>query len=130
MLHASERTRRWLRLYATFSDHQTALLLSVARRYGKISRTTGSRSSKRRDGDNAASKYKLRGKDDGWLSMREMHQGLFEIAMDLGRFKDYRAKWATFFLVLVDEDGKEVLIDPSGEKVLYPYKSAADEFGA
>jgi hypothetical protein len=100
----------------------------MAREYGKKPRT--SNRTTKRTGDNAASKYKLRGKDDTWLPMREVQQGLIEIARDLGRFPDHRAKWATFFILMVDEDGKEVLIDPKGEKVLYPYKSAADEFGA
>jgi hypothetical protein len=100
----------------------------MAREYGKKPRKTGSRTV--RSGDGAVSKYKLRGKDDAWLPVREVQQGLIEIARDLGRFPDHRAKWATFFILMVDEDGKEVLIDPSGEKVLYPYKSAADEFGA
>ena len=62
--------------------------------------------------------------------MPEVHQGLMDIARDLRRFPDHRAKWATFYILMVDEDGKEILIDPSGEKILYPYKSAADEFGA
>jgi hypothetical protein len=101
----------------------------MARPYGKKPRRTGIRSHKRGD-DSAAFKYRLRGKDDAWLPMREVQQGLIEIARDLGKYQDHRAKWATFFILMVDADGKEVLIDPSGEKVLYPYKSAADEFGA
>ena len=102
----------------------------MARPYGKNLRKTGNRTSNRSSGENAASKYKLRGKDDAWLPMREVQQGLIEIARDLRKYQDHRAKWATFFILMVDEDGKEVLIDPKGERVLYPYKSAADEFGA
>jgi hypothetical protein len=102
----------------------------MARPYGKKPRQLGNRTSNRSSGDRAASKYKLRGKDDAWLSMREVQQGLIDIARDLGKFQDHRAKWATFFILMVDDDGKEVLIDPTGEKILYPYKSAADEFGA
>jgi hypothetical protein len=101
----------------------------MGREYGKKPRKNAVRAA-RSGGDSTASKYKLRGKDDTWLPMREVQQGLIEIARDLGRFPDHRAKWATFFILMVDEDGKEVLIDPKGEKVLYPYKSAADEFGA
>jgi hypothetical protein len=102
----------------------------MARPYGKKPRRSGNRTFNRGGGDNAASKYKLRGKDDAWLSMREVQQGLIDIARDLGKYQDHRAKWATFFIVVVDDDGNEVLIDPRGEKILYPYKSAADEFGA
>jgi hypothetical protein len=101
----------------------------MGREYGMKPRKTANRTA-RGDGDNTASKYKLRGKEDAWLTMREVQQGLIEIARDLGKYQDHRAKWATFFLLMVDEDGKEVLVDPKGEKVLYPYKSAADEFGA
>jgi hypothetical protein len=96
--------------------------------YGKKPRKTGSRTANR--GSDSAFKYKLRGKDDSWLSMREVQHGLRDIAQDLAKYQDHRAKWATFFILMVDDDGKEVLIDPSGEKILYPYKSAADEFGA
>ncbi len=98
----------------------------MARLYGKKLRKTGNRTSNRSSGDNAASKYKLRGKDDAWLPMREVQQGLIEIARDLGRFQDHRAKWATFFIRMVDDDGKEVRIDPTGKKILYPYKCAAN----
>lgn len=42
----------------------------------------------------------------------------------------YRAKWATLYLTLVDEDGQAVQIDASREWTIYPYKSAADEHGA
>ena len=38
-------------------------------------------------------------------------------------------KWVTLYLTMIDEDGNEVLPDPKGEWVLYPYKSAADEHG-
>lgn len=97
--------------------------------YGKKPRKTGSRTTNR--GSDSAFKYKLRGKDDCWLSMREVQHGLRDIAQDLAKYQDHhRAKWATFFILMVDEDGKEILIDPAGEKILYPYKSAADEFGA
>lgn len=102
----------------------------MARKYGKIPKKWGNRASSRGGGDSATSKYKLRGKDDAWLSIREAQQGLLDIARDLGKFQDHRVKRADVYVRLIDEDGKEVLIDPSGEKVLYPYKSAADEFGA
>jgi hypothetical protein len=100
----------------------------MARPYGKKPRKMSNRTANR--GSDSASKYKLRGKDDSWLSMREVQQGLIDIARDLGKHQDHRAKWATFFILMVDDDGKEILINPKGEKTLYPYKSAADEFGA
>ena len=63
--------------------------------------------------------------------MPEVQQGILEILRDLKKnFPGHRAKWATFCILIVDPNGKEVLIHPSGEKVLHPYKSAADEYGA
>ena len=109
---------------APVSICQTAILLGVARKYGKIPKKWRNRSLKRGDGDSAAFKYRLRGKEDAWLGMHEV------IARDLRKYQDHRAKWATFYILLVDADGKEILIDPSGEEMLHPYKSAADEFGA
>lgn len=62
--------------------------------------------------------------------MTDVQQGLYEIARELAPLKNYRAGWATLFLTVLDENGREVLLDPSGEKTIFPYKSAADEFGA
>jgi hypothetical protein len=101
----------------------------MARSYGKKPRKTAARTAKGSGGDSTASKYKLRGKDDAWLDMREMQQGLIDIARDLGKYPDHRVKRADVYIRMVDGDGNEVLIDPKGEKTLYPYKSAADEFG-
>ena len=42
---------------------------------------------------------------------------------------DCRAKWATFYLTLVDEDGKEVYVNGNVELILHPYKSLAEELG-
>lgn len=79
--------------------------------------------------DNTAFKIKLRGKDNAPLSMTEIRQGLYDIVRKLKPHENYRAKWVTLYLTMVDEDGNEVLPDPKGEWVLYPYKSAADEQG-
>ncbi len=79
---------------------------------------------------NTSFKIKLRGKDNAPLSMQELQQGLFDIARKLERYADYRAKWVTVYLTLIDEDGNEVRIDKKGEWTLYPYRSAADEHGA
>ena len=74
-------------------------------------------------------KIKLRGKDGAPLSMQELQQGLYDIARKLKPHGDLRAKWATLYLTLVDENGEEVVIDPKGEWSIYPYQSGADEHG-
>jgi hypothetical protein len=79
---------------------------------------------------NTAFKIKLRGKDGAPLTMAELRQGLFDIAHRLAPYADFRAKWVTVYLTLVDENGQEVRINRKGEWTLYPYKSAADEHGA
>ena len=74
---------------------------------------------------------RLRGKDGAPLSMQELRDGMFEAARKLGQFEGtHRAKWATLYLTMVDEDGREVLPDPAGEWEIFPYKTAADEHGA
>ncbi len=79
---------------------------------------------------NASSKIKIRGKDNAPLAMAELRQGLYDVARKMERYADYRAKWVTLYLTVVDEDGNEVLIDKKGEWTLHPYRSAADEHGA
>ena len=79
---------------------------------------------------NTSSKIKLRGKDDAPLSMDELRQGFYDIARRLEPFAAYRAKWVTVYLTLVDEDGREVMVNKKGEWSIYPYRSAADEKGA
>ncbi len=79
---------------------------------------------------NTSFKIKLRGKDNAPLSMQDLRQGLYDIARELSPYADYRAKWVTVYLTLVDEDGQEVQINKKGELTLYPYRSAADENGA
>lgn len=76
-------------------------------------------------------KVKLRGRDGAPMSMPEMRDGLYEIARRLQPFQDgYRVKRATLYLTVVDGDGNEVLLTRDGEWTIYPYKCAADEFGA
>lgn len=87
------------------------------------------RTKKGRPSDIEPFKIKLRGKDNAPLSMREVQQGLLEAVRKLRKHEDLRAKWVTLYLTLIDEDGKEVVLDPKGEWELYPYKSAADEHG-
>lgn len=80
--------------------------------------------------ENTAFKIRLRGKDNAPLSISQLNQGLYEAMRRLSRFGDYRAKWATLYLTIVDENGQEVRLDKSGEWTIYPYSSAADEHGA
>lgn len=97
--------------------------------YGKIKRPVRRSQAPKKPG-NEPFKIKLRGKDNAPLSMREVQQGLLEAIRKLRPHDNLRAKWATLYLMLIDEDGKEVLLDPNGEWELYPYKSAADEHNA
>ena len=84
-----------------------------------------------RDGNDTSFKIKLRGKDNAPLSMQELREGLLEAAKRLEPYAaDYRAKWATIYLTMVDENGQPVVIDRSGEWTIFPYTSAADEHGA
>lgn len=88
------------------------------------------RKSRRKD-SLAAFKIRLRGKDDAPLSMQEIRDGLYEAARRLHRYEGtHRAKWVTLYLTMIDEDGNEVLPNRNGQWTIYPYKCAADEFGA
>ena len=100
----------------------------MARPYGKAKRTSR-RSPRPKNPESSAFRIKLRGKDNAPLTMTEIQQGLYDIARELSPHQGYRAKWATLYLTMIDEDGNEVLPDPKGEWVLHPYKSAADEHG-
>lgn len=101
----------------------------MARSYGKKPRKTAARTAKGSGGGSSASRYKVRGRDESWLSVPEAQQCLMDAVRDLGRFPDHRVKRADLYIRIANEDGKEILINPKGEKTLYPYKSAADEFG-
>lgn len=84
-----------------------------------------------RTGNDASFKIKLRGKDNAPLSMQELREGLMEAVKRLERYEqDYRAKWVTVYLTMVDDNGQPVVIDRAGEWTIFPYKSAADEHGA
>lgn len=82
-----------------------------------------------KSGRSTAHKIKLRGRDGAPLSMQELQQGLYETARRLQPYKNYRAKWATLYLTIVDERGEEVILDRKGEWVIYPYECAAEETG-
>lgn len=80
--------------------------------------------------DDGTLKVRIRGRDDAPLSMPELTQGLYQLASKLEPYsRDYRAKRATLYLVLVDEHGDEVCLTASGEMSIFPYQSAADEHG-
>lgn len=72
-------------------------------------------------------RIKLRGKDDAPLSMKDLRQGLYDIARKLSEYSGYRTKWVMLYLTMVNEDGREVRINKKGEWTIYPYRSAADE---
>lgn len=113
-------TRRGKKL----SAQRTILRMKKTSKGGKTRKSASA-------GDSAAFKIKLRGKDNAPLSMREIREGLYEAARRLDAYDGtHRAKWVTLYLTMIDEDGKEVLPDRSGEWTIRPYKSAADEFGA
>jgi len=101
----------------------------MSRPYGKRPKKESSKKPPSNRTDNDSLKIRLRGKDGAPLSMQELRQGLYDIARQLKAHGELRAKWATLYLTLVDENGETVVIDPKGEWTIYPYDSAADEHG-
>src|SRR5262245_54359696 len=100
----------------------------MGRTYGKIRKKTV-RKPRPPAGDIEPLKIKLRGKDNAPLSMTDIKQGLYDAARQLlGTVPQYRAKWATLYVSIVDENGNEVQLNAKNELVIYPYKSAADEY--
>lgn len=100
----------------------------MTKSYGKRPKTTRKTPQKEKP-ESTALRIRLRGKDGAPLSMIELQQGLYDIARKLKPYADCRAKWATLYLTMVDENGEEIVIDAKGEWTIYPYKSAADEKG-
>lgn len=100
----------------------------MARPYGKFKRKVKGSAKSAKPGSEPF-KIKFRGKDSAPLTMAEMQQGLLEVIRKLRAHDNLRVKWATLYLTVIDEDGKEVLLDPIGEWEISPYKSAADQFG-
>ena len=101
----------------------------MGRAYGKI-RKKAVKQPKPPRGGSEPLKIKLRGKDNAPLSMKDLQQGLYEAARQLqAQAPQCRAKWATLYLSLIDEDGNEVQLNAKNELVIYPYKCAADEYG-
>src|SRR5688500_8549411 len=80
--------------------------LCMGRPYGKT-RRTGRKSGNTPKSASASFKMPLRGKDGAPLSMKDVQQGLYEAARYLQQFEGtLRAKRATLYLTMVDEDGK------------------------
>ena len=80
--------------------------------------------------DSSALKIKLRGRDNAALSMAELREGLLEAARSLQSYeKDYRAKYATIYLTMIDGNGEPVRINDANELTIYPYRTAADDHG-
>lgn len=76
----------------------------------------------------AGLKVRFRGRDDAPLSIAQLQQGIYELAMKLGPYgTDYRVKRATLYLTIIDRNGEEVSLAVSGEWSIWPYRSAADE---
>ena len=77
-----------------------------------------------------ALKIRLCGKDDAPLTMRELREGLLEAAKLLKSYEAaHRAKSVTLYLTIIDDNGRPARINDTNELVIYPYKTAADEYG-
>lgn len=100
----------------------------MGRPYGKVKRKTAKRREVAR-GEDPVLKIRLRGNNGAPLSRQEIRDGLFEVARRLASYEQtHRAKWATIYLTMVDDKGKEVIVDPNGEWEIVPCGSAADAF--
>jgi len=75
-------------------------------------------------------KIRIKGRDNAPLNIGQLREGLLEAARQLTQYENgYRAKSAAIYLTLVDEVGDPVRINPGNELTIYPYKTAAEEFG-
>lgn len=80
--------------------------------------------------ESSSLKIKIRGKDNAPLGMDELREGLIDAARKMQEYQSgYRAKFATIYLTVVDENGQPVRINDANELTIYPYRSAADEHG-
>lgn len=105
------------------------IMTDMTKPYGKTPKKKTARSPRKKKTDSNTLKVKLRGKDGAPLAMNEFQQGLYDLALKVKPYGNYRVKYATLYMTVVDENGDEVIIEQSGEWVLYPYDSAADEHG-
>jgi hypothetical protein len=97
--------------------------------YGEFKRPLKRSSEPQKPGADGPFKIKFRAKDNAFLSMQEMQQGLLEAIHALREHNGLQVKWATLYLTLVDESGNEVSLNSNGEMELHPYRSAADQLG-
>lgn len=80
--------------------------------------------------ENTALRIKLRGRDNAPLPMTKLREGLLEAGRLLQEYDgDYRVKFVTIYLTMIDERGDIVRINRANELTLDLYDSAADEFG-
>jgi hypothetical protein len=80
--------------------------------------------------DRATLKIRIKGRDNAPLTIGELREGLLEAARHLAEYEvGYRVKSAGIYLTLVDEVGDPVRVNDANELTLYPYKTAAEEFG-
>ena len=100
----------------------------MGRPYGVMKRKTQKKAGTPKDSDGVF-RIRIRAADGSYLSVQELRDGLYEAVRRLQLNTPCRAKWATLSLVMIDEDGKTVMPDPSGEWEIRSYKSAADEHG-
>lgn len=101
----------------------------MGRPYGTIRKKTRKKPRAPKDAGDGVFRIRLRAADGGCLSRQDLYDGLFEAMRRLQLNGPCRAKWATLSLVMIDEAGKTVLPDPSGEWEIRCYRSAADELG-
>jgi hypothetical protein len=81
-------------------------------------------------GDNSSLKIMLKGRDNAPLSMRELRETALDALLKLAEYETgYRAKSATLYVTMVDENGTVVRINRANELTIYAYKAAAEEHG-
>lgn len=72
----------------------------------------------------------MKGRDNAPLTMPELRETVLEALLALKEYEPgYRAKSATLYLPMVDENGTQVRINDANELTFYPYRAAADEHG-
>jgi hypothetical protein len=99
--------------------------LDMAQRKGRTERSAGARRQ-----TSSALKIKMLGADGAPLTMAALREGLLEAARLLKQYEaGYKAKAATLYVPLIDEDGKPVRINDANELTVRAYRSAAEELG-
>jgi hypothetical protein len=72
----------------------------------------------------------MKGRDNAPVTMPELRETVLEALLALKAYEPgYRAKSATLYLPMLDENGTQVRINDANELTIYPYKTAADEHG-